>query len=597
MLIQRLAEYGTQAGTPPPYYRNRAVRWSIQLDASGRALTSELTDLADADNKAGPQMATPFTVRSGTRPPPMLLCDSLVYVLGMAQKDTEEARVDAARRHGEYVALLRAWLDAAPDDSSAAAVCSFFGRGDHRRLLIPPEAKPADPVTIMIGGQRAHMSSSAVSFWAGQVRARKTAGQAEGICLCCGMPGRLLGTIPDMIKGTLIPVGKDQAGRFKRGRDAALISVNQSAQGRSGIIQLASIPVCDGCGSAVMTALNALLDDPDHRRRGEDSVLAWWLRRPAAFSLDIIDKPVLKDVEAMLDQAQAARPGTVIDTNAFHALTLSANQSRVVVRDWLEAPLAEVKASLARWFADHRCTRLSADGIHPAPLWQMVQATGRWDGSRYVPGSAVHDLERHMLRCALRGLPPPASLAPRLLSRIRHDHRIDHPRVAMLRLILTRPPFKEQIMPGLDETTTDPPYVWGRIFATLESIQHRALPDLNATIRDRYFGLAMTQPAATMRTLRTNANGHIKKLLGRESTKGAGISLDRKLASVMALISHESGLPAHLDARGQIQFILGYDHQRAADMTAARAARAGQPAPGRHQDPQPTPEPSEQDIA
>lgn len=102
----------------------------------------------------------------------------------------------------------------------------------------------------------------------------------------------------------------------------------------------------------------------------------------------------------------------------------------------------------------------------------------------------------------------------------------------------------------------------------------------------------MTQPAATMRTLRTNANGHIKKLLGRESTKGAGISLDRKLASVMALISRESGLPAHLDARGQIQFILGYDHQRAADMTAARA-RKGPPAPGHQEDPQRT----EQDIA
>lgn len=590
MLIQRLAEYAVRSRALPPYYRSRAVRWCIQLSPAGRILTSELTDLADADSKAGPQMATPFTVRSGIRPPPMLLCDSLLYVLGMAREDTDRARADAARRHGDYIALLKSWHASAPGDAAAAAVCAFFDSGDHQRLAIPPDARPSDAVEITIGGASAHLRPSAVAFWADQVRARKSASGAEGICLCCGTPGQLLGTIPDMVKGTLIPAGKDPAGRPKRGRDAALISVNHAAQGRSGIIQLASIPVCDSCGSAAMTALNALLEDPGHRRRGEDSVLCWWLRTPAGFSLDIIDKPALKDVEALLDEVRSATPGTVIDTNAFYALTLSANQGRVVVRDWLETPLTEAKTSLARWFADHQSTRPGADGAHPAPLWQMVQATGRWDGSRYVPGSAAHDLERQLLRCALRGAPPPASLAPRLLSRIRNDHRVDHPRVAMLRLILTRPPFKEQIMPGLDETATEPAYVWGRIFATLEAIQHRALPDLNATIRDRYFGLAMTQPAATMRMLRTNANGHIKKLCGREASRGAGIALDRKLASVMGLISHDHGLPAHLDARGQIQFILGYDHQRAADMTAGRAASDRKPARDNQQDPQPAPE-------
>ncbi len=142
MLIQRLAEYAAQSGTLPPYYRNRAVRWCIQLSSAGQALTAELADLADADNKAGPQIATPFTVRSGTRPPPMLLCDSLLYVLGLAREDTGQAGADAARRHGDYVALLRSWRASAPDDTAAAAVCAFFDSGDHQRLAIPPDAKP-----------------------------------------------------------------------------------------------------------------------------------------------------------------------------------------------------------------------------------------------------------------------------------------------------------------------------------------------------------------------------------------------------------------------------------------------------------------------
>ncbi|WP_424529242.1 type I-C CRISPR-associated protein Cas8c/Csd1 [Sphaerisporangium viridialbum] len=574
MLIQRLAEHaGRSAGEKAPrYYRNRTVRWAIMLTHDGKA---SLISRADASNKAGSSLPTPYLTRtSGVAA--MLLADTLEYVFAIAKDDTGKAQDGADRRNDAYLALLKAWKDAS-SDPVADMVWKTFESERHLDLLsgLPDDAKSSDTVGILVDGEWAHLRPSAISFWARIARERKSSGN-DGLCLGCGQVGPLLKTIPEMVKSTLIPVGLDPAGRPKRGRDAALMSVNTAAQGRMGTLQLANTPICEECGGSAMAALNDLLSNDKHRRRGDDNVFIWWLREPADFDPLIIDAPHLKDVERLLQEVRRGQTGTLVDDNAFYALTLSANQSRVVVRDWLDVPLPEIKRRFAAWFLDHASTELWSDGLKYVALWQMVRASGRWNRGRkaYQPGSAAHGLERDLLHAALHGTPPPSSLVPQLLHRIRNDHHIDLPRVAMLRLALTRPPYKENVMPGLDETATDPAYVWGRLFAVLEAIQRRALPDTNATIRDRYFGLAMTQPAATMRLLRTNANGHLKKLIGKEATRPAGRALDGRLASISQLIDRESGLPAHLDARGQVQFILGYDHQRASDTAAARAAKA-----------------------
>lgn len=574
MLIRSLVDHAQSRSDGhelPRYYRNRNVRWSILIDERGKG---SLVDLADGDNKNGISQACPFLTRtSGIAP--MLLVDTLEYVFAVAKSDTDKAQAGAEKRHDAYLGLLAGWREAT-DAPIAHAVGDFFARERHLELCeaLPASAEATELVAIRVGETWAHRSAAAIDHWADVARSRKSSG-GEGVCLACGEVGSLLKTVPDMVKGTLIPVGIDSHGRPKRGRDAALVSVNTSAQGRGGTLQLGNTPLCEGCGSQAVAALNHLLSDERHRRRGDDSVLTWWLSEPDDFDLMMIERPEPADVRALLTEPWRGRTGTAVDTNAFYALTLSANQSRVVVRDWINVPVAEVRDHLACWFRDHESADRWSDGFQYVPLWQMVRASGRWDRNKkqYVSGSAIRGLERDLVRAALRGTPAPPYLIPRLLHRVRNDHHVDLPRIALLRLALTRAPHQENVMPGLDEKYDNPAYVWGRLFAVLEAIQRRALPDVNATIRDRYFGLAMTQPEATMRTLRTNANGHIKKLIRREATRGAGYALDARLAEISNLITPQGGLPAVLDAEGQTRFILGYDHQRAADMTAARAAK------------------------
>ncbi|MGH3274423.1 MAG: type I-C CRISPR-associated protein Cas8c/Csd1 [Streptosporangiaceae bacterium] len=585
MLLQRLTEYAERAregepeALPPPYYRLRPVRWAIQLQADGTPAVFRLTDRSDDEHPLGGQLAVPYVNRSGVRPPPMLLADDLRYVLGFAG-DSERERADSGRRNSEFTALVRAWHDSAPDDPVAIAVASFFERGLHRELQPPPDsAKATDVAAIMLGSDWAHARPSAAAFWAGVVRDRKSS-DVTGLCLVCGTARPLLGTIPEMVKAGAIPAGNG------RGRDAALVSVNNPAQGRGGKLQLASAPVCDECGSTAMSGLNSLLADSTSRYRTADSVLTWWLRDGRRLPMmQWLNEPKPGQVEQFFKEFRApgrrTSPGT-FDAGAFCAVTLSVNQARVVVRDWLEVPLSEVQGHLESWDADHAVTGLWQDGPQLVPLWLLAASTGRWGTEqgqeRYIRSFMPDGCERDLLLTALRGTPPPGYLLPHLMHRIRADRHVDLPRAALLRLILARssgPRRKESYMTGLDPDLASPPYQCGRMFAVLEDIQRAALGrDVNTTIADKYLSAATAAPLAILTMLRKNANGHLRRI--RRSSGGAYYALSARLDEVLAHITPDAttaGIPATLPLAGQAEFILGYHHQRAADLTAARARK------------------------
>ena len=584
MLLQRLAERAEAArgeGTlPPPYYRLRPVRWMIHLQADGTPALFRLVDRSDDEHPSGQQTAVPYVNRSGVRPPPMLLADDLRYVIGFAADNSEREQRESGRKNSEFIALVNAWRDSAPDDPVAAAVASFFDRGFHRKLQAPADAAKATDVAVFLVGDRpAHDQPSAAAFWASVVRARKST-DATGQCLVCGMTRPLLGTIPEMVKAGLIPAATG------RGRDAALVSMNNPAQGRGGKLQLASAPVCDQCGSAAMSSLNGLLADSTSRYRTADSVLTWWLRDGRRLPMmQWLNEPRPGQVEQFFKElrgpARRRSPAT-FDAGAFCAVNLSVNQARVVVRDWLEVPLSEVQQHLKSWDDDHAVADLWADGPQLVPLWLLAVSAGRWGTElgqeRYIRSFVPGSCERDLLLTALRGTPPPGYLLPHLMRRIRADRHIDLPRAALLRLILTRSPGPRRsktYMTGLDPDLASPPYQCGRLFAVLEGIQRAALGrDINTTIADKYLPAATATPQAILIMLRKNATGHLRRI--RRSSAGAFYALSTQLDEVFRKITPDasgSGIPAVLTLPGQAEFILGYHHQRAADVAAARARR------------------------
>lgn len=586
MLIHRLVEYAERPGSnlPPPYYRRKQIHWILVVDERGES--GRLVDRRPAKGSKGQPLTVnaPYAYRSGKKPPPYLLVDTAQYVLACPKPDlsggrsSPKAQEEAIRRNGEYADLIRTWADSAPGEPLAQVIRRYVDAGGLRSLPPPEDLAHGDNVAIMIAGQWLHDLPSARRMWAEIVRDRK--GGAQGICLVCGDEGALLATIPESIKSGTIPTSGPGGG-------AQLISINTAAQGRGGVLQLTNTPVCERCGSRAMAALNSLLADSDHHRKDSESVTVWWTREPIEDDpLWALDNPTPETVGRLLDSLQH-RPDPIaaegVDTNAYYALTLGVNNARVVVRDWLDIPLPKLRDNIARWFRVHQVFDGWSGTYQHLSTRRLAVSTGRWDpkAKKYATHAVLHGVDTALRRAAMHRTPLPAQLLPHLLQRIRADHRLDAPRIALLQLIVN-PPSEEgtTTMPdsevpgtgenagGTSQAEPSQAYLCGRAFAIFEDIQRTALPDLNTTIGDKYFGAAMTAPAAVFTNLHRGAKAHLKRL--RRDRPGAGVALERKLTEVFASIDRVGPIPTMLTMREQADFVLGYERQRAED-NAARA--------------------------
>nr|WP_282187558.1 type I-C CRISPR-associated protein Cas8c/Csd1 [Azospirillum brasilense] len=170
-----------------------------------------------------------------------------------------------------------------------------------------------------------------------------------------------------------------------------------------------------------------------------------------------------------------------------------------------------------------------------------------------------------MLRAVLVGGPYPASLLAVLLDRIRADHVVNHPRVALIKAVLTRrarlagtTQEEGSNLVGLDESRTEPGYLLGRLFAVLERIQEVAHGrELSAIIRDKYIGSASSTPKLIFHFLNRLAQQHLKKM--RRDDQGAYRFLENRLDSItQKIVGYRDSLS--VDDRGL--FFIGYYHER-----------------------------------
>ena len=108
----------------------------------------------------------------------------------------------------------------------------------------------------------------------------------------------------------------------------------------------------------------------------------------------------------------------------------------------------------------------------------------------------------------------------------------------------------------LDPDNLNPAYRLGRLFAVLEKAQEEANPNLNATIRDRYYGAASSAPVSVFTTLLRLKNHHLGKL-----HRGCAKNLERLIGEIMDGLDD---FPKQLNLPEQGRFALGYYHQRQA---------------------------------
>lgn len=112
---------------------------------------------------------------------------------------------------------------------------------------------------------------------------------------------------------------------------------------------------------------------------------------------------------------------------------------------------------------------------------------------------------------------------------------------------------------ALNEESTNTAYVLGRLFSVLEQIQEEANPNINSTIKDRFFNSAAATPGWVFPILLKMANHHLRKLNDR---RGLKISLEKLLTELEGKIEmNDQPIPTRMNLSDQGLFILGYYHQ------------------------------------
>lgn len=549
MILKRLMEYAESVdGIPPPGYQPAFVTKVIRLRQDGT-----LRDVIPASGQTrgkrqglvvmAPREAPQRTVAVV----PRLIIDNANYVLGKArEKDTPDK---VRQRHTAYCDLIDECAKAT-NEKTVSAIRQWLHHGGPAALRDRDDIAGDDEFLFEVDGIRPTDLPSVRAFWASRAEAA-----AKGVCLVTGEHGPIVDRMPAPIKG--VPAGQTTG--------TALISVNNPAGESYGLSAALNSPISPRAAEAIGNALNHLLASDIHSLRVGKAVYVFWTRQQHAFSWDILKDPKPEDVAALLKSAAHGAPPPDTAASDFFVLALSANVSRVVVRDYHETTLDAVKANLARWF--RRLAIVGPDGNDAKPAGIFRLAVSLFREAKDMPAH----VSTALLASAITGAPLPDYLLGLAVKRnlamqgpysVYNNRRsIAVERLAIIKALLSQ--GEEDTLKGLNPDHPDAAYHCGRLLAVLERIQYAALGDINATIVDRYYGAACASPGSILGNLVNDAQAHLGKL--RKERKDYHHQL--RLEEVLTAIGSE--FPKTLSLPRQGLFALGYYHQRANDRLQA----------------------------
>ena len=372
---------------------------------------------------------------------------------------------------------------------------------------------------------------------------------------------------------------------------ASIVSFNLESFGSYGKVQGENAPVSEQAAFAYTTVLNHLLRRGEHNRQrlqiGDASVVFWAetddaQEAQAAESLfQLFIDPRSDDLQEaeklrrVLNDVGQGRPKPLgsfdprLDKGTrMFVLGLAPNASRLSIRFW-QSDTLEVFAQRA---AEHeRDLRIEPLPWKSAPsAWRLTLATAPSRDGRSKAEDVPPQLAGELMRAILTGAHYPRSLLTNVIMRMRADGDVSGVRVALCKGVLARDRrlgvkvSNEEIPVSLDLQSLNPGYRLGRLFSVLENVQRSALGgQINATIRDRYYGAASATPASVFPVLLRNSQNHLGRL--RKDKPGLAVTLERDIRDIVDGLSER--FPRSLRIEDQGRFAIGYYHQTQARFT------------------------------
>lgn len=585
---RRLATQNDDFGNPkvPPYgFSEEKIGWILVLDKEGR-LQDAVPNLT-ADKKPQPKlMSVPRPEKRTSGVKPNFLWDKTAYALGVeANKDKASVKAKPFVPSEKTFAAFRQYhLDVLKhkQDEGLQALYRFLQHwqpaqfADYPCLSETPDANVVfalDKPSALI-----HKREAAQTLWAGCLKSDEA---EQGLCLISGEEEPIARLHP-AIKGVF---GGQSSG-------GSIISFNKEAFASFGKEQGANAPVSEHAAFAYTTALNYLLRSDKHRLNIGDASTVFWAeaadnaQAEAAedFFATVMTPPddaqenqKIFDIIAQIAQGrplQEIAPDLAADTR-FYILGLAPNAARISIRFWLDTTFGQLAVNMARYRKDLEIEPSAWRGKPPSVWRILLETTPKRKGadgrlkksdSKDIPPQ----LAGEYMRSVLTGRPYPKTMLTRMIERIRSDGYISGLRVAVIKAVINRNSlYKEELEMGLNEETRDIPYRLGRLFAIIELAQSSALGELNAGVRDKFYGGASSSPHSTFPLLLDNYRTHISGL--RKGKKAKWVKgdpkklanwLEGKVGEIIGVFDAETPFPRHLSLEEQGRFVVGYYQQR-----------------------------------
>ncbi len=569
MILQKLCDYYDRVADDPSQEISRQgfapqkISFEVVIETDGSL--HAIQDIRDTTGKKPTPrlMRLPYSKRtSGVKA--MFLWDKAEYLLGWIPKElatgpesesesAKATRVKKVERVAKCFSACRELHEQLGRESCGPeyqSLVQFFEKWkpmdltDEQNQLLENIGTGFGVFRVRSNSQYIHEVPAVREVWI-RTSAEFDDATSNGICLITGKKEPLARLHP-VVKGV----------RDAQTSGASIVSFNDDAFTSYEKTQSYNAPVSESAAFKYTTALNRLLRRESGRKvQIGDTTCVFWADRSIeaedifSFGLDnssFEDESRAAEIGNMLRRVSLGEAKPPDAGVGFYVLGISPNASRLSVRFWISSTAGE----LIERVAGHQRRLEIARGAKDRdviPLWLILAQTAR-ESKDVQPllGGAL-------LRAVLTGDRYPDALLAAIVRRIRADREIGHLRAATIKAILNHN-FQKGISIMLDTERTESSYHLGRLFASLERAQEDALPGLNATIKDRYFGAASSTPASVFpRLIRLNQH-HLGKL-----SVGRKVVTDKRMQEIMGRID---AFPSHLGLSDQGLFAIGYYHQR-----------------------------------
>jgi CRISPR-associated protein Csd1 len=364
---------------------------------------------------------------------------------------------------------------------------------------------------------------------------------------------------------------------------ASIVSFNKRAFTSYGKEQSLNSPISEESMFAYTTTINYLLSSRRNNIRIGDTTAIFWAEKSTDGLEESIftelfdpieentngtsknslrrepDSEAAKRVKSLLERLKNGQSvyddSESFDVNTnFYILGLSPNAARLSVRFWYRDSFGRMIEKMLQHQLDMDIIRPSYANSLVTP-WRILKEVAPNQDQKNISPLLAGNLARSIFSGQVYG----EGIYTSILSRIRADGKVNDIRAGMIKACLIRKERKKDshkkevlFTVSLNLENNNIGYRLGRLFAVMEKTQLDANPNLNATIKDRYFGAASTTPGSVFPILIKLSQHHMSKA-------EYGRARDSEMSRIMETVE---SFPPHMTLEDQGQFILGYYHQK-----------------------------------